>query len=229
VKLSDFHQLHRGQICLIVGLGPNLNLTPPHWFDYPSFGVNTIYKSVALGKWDGWKPTYFVGVDHRLEVEDGAAISDVYRDVPKFIPWPDRDSWQGENFFRFYHRPGDLLIGGQLPSDPKALTVHGIGYRKIMDAVLQIAWHMGFTTMLMIGVQHKPDDQQAHFWGADVKSIPEPTFHYWFDGYAQIIRAMGSKIHVVNISEDTYVPEDVIPRDDWRKYAKSEILAGLPG
>lgn len=216
MQLADFHNLHVGQTCLIVGVGQNLKLTPPHLFDYPSFGVNTIYR------YEGWKPTYFVGVDERLQREDGAAIAEKYKDIPKFIPRPDRDTWQGENFYRFYHRPGDLLIGGQLPNDPRALTVNGIGYRKIMDAVLQIAWHMGFTTMLMVGVQHKITDQQAHFWGADVKSIPENDLHYWFDGYAEITRAMGSKVRVLNISEDTYVPENILPRDDWKKWSKHE-------
>lgn len=214
MKLEDFYNLHAGQTCLIVGVGQNLRLTPPELFDYSSFGVNTIYR------YEGWKPTYFVGVDERLQREDGAAIAEKYKDIPKFIPRLDRDSWQGENFYRFYHRPGDLLIGGQLPNDPKGLTQFGIGYRKIMDAVLQIAWHMGFTTMLMIGVQHKITDQQAHFWGADVKSIPENDLHYWFDGYAEITRAMGSRVRVLNISEDTYVPETILPRDDWKKWSK---------
>jgi hypothetical protein len=222
MHIDDFYNKHAGQTCLIVGVGGNLSLTPPNWFNYPSFGVNTIYKSVAAGLYDGWKPTYFVGVDERLEREDGATISEVYKDIPKFIPYPDRDSWQGENFYRFYHRAGDIIIGGRLPNKPKALTDIGLGYRKIMDAVLQIAWHMGFTTMLMIGVQHKPDDQQAHFWGADVKSIPEPTFHYWFDGYQTIIRAMGNRVRVLNISEDTYVPDDVLPRGDWREWRNDE-------
>jgi hypothetical protein len=212
MHIDDFYNMHAGQTCLIVGVGGNLHLTPPEWFDYPSFGVNTIYK------YPGWKPTYFVGVDERLEREDGKAIAEIYRDVPKFIPYPDRDSWQGENFYRFYHRPGDVIIGGRLPNQPKALTNIGLGYRKIMDAVMQIAWHMGFTTMLMIGVQHKPDDQQAHFWGKDVKSIPEKTFEYWFSGYSELQRSMGSKVRVLNISEDTYVPEDVIPRGDWREW-----------
>jgi hypothetical protein len=215
MRLEEFHNLHNGQTCLIVGVGGNLPLTPPERFNYPSFGVNTIYK------YPGWKPTYYVGVDERLEREDGKAISDVYRDVIKFIPRPDRDSWQGENFYRFYHRPGDLIIGGQMANDHRALSVVGIGYRKIMDAVLQIAWHMGFTTMLMIGIQHKITDQQAHFWGADVKSIPEKDLHYWFDGYREIRRAMGPKVTVLNISEDTYVPEDILPRDDWRKWSNA--------
>jgi len=218
--MSKFYDKHAGETCLLVGNGPNLLKTPPELFDYPSFGVNTIYKSVERGLFDGWKPTYFVGVDERLEREDGAEISRVYADVPKFIPYPDRDSWQGENFHRFYHRPGDVIIGGRLPNQPRALTDIGLGYRKIMDAVFQIAWYMGFTTMLMIGVQHKPDDQQAHFWGADLKSVPEETFGYWFTGYSDVQRAMGPSIKVINISEDTYVPEEVIPRGNWKDWSK---------
>lgn len=216
MHIDDFYNLHKGQTCLIVGVGGNLKLTPPECFDYPSFGVNTIYK------YPGWKPTYFVGVDERLEREDGVAISEIYRDVPKFIPYPDRDSWKGENFYRFYHRSGDVILGGLHPNQPQALTKIGLGYRKIMDAVLQIAWYMGFTTMLMIGVQHKPDDQQAHFWGPDVKSIPEKTFDYWFNGYMEVQRAMGDKVRVLNISEDTYVPNEVIPRANWRDWSKVE-------
>lgn len=218
MNIAEYYNYHKGQTCLIVGVGANLALTPPIWFDYPSFGVNTIYKQTF---WPEWKPTYFVGVDERLEREDGQAIADVYRDVPKFIPYPDRDSWKGENFQRFYHRAGDIVIGGQHPNRPNGLTIPGLGYRKIMDAVFQIAWYMGFTTMLMIGIQHKPDDQQAHFWGADLKSIPEPperVADYWFAGYSDIRRAMGNKIQVLNISEDTYVPNDVLPRDDWRNW-----------
>ena len=209
--IEDFYKLHDGETCLLVGNGNNLHLTPPSWFDYPSFGMNTIHK------YEGWQPDYYCTVDHRVYREFGKEITEKYRDIPKFIPTPNLDEWQGENFYRFYHRPGDLLVGGRSPSKITAMK-DGITYWNVMHVAIQIAWYMGFTTMLMIGIQHKPDDQQAHFWGADVKSIPEPTFHYWFDGYSEIIRAMGKRIRVLNISEDTYVPEEVIPRDDWRKW-----------
>ena len=68
MELKDFHRLHAGQTCLVCGVGPNLTATHPSLFPFPSFGVNTIYKL------DGWKPTYFVGVDERLKLDDGAAI-----------------------------------------------------------------------------------------------------------------------------------------------------------
>lgn len=214
MDIADYYNHHKGKTCLIVGVGANLSLTPPTWFDYPSFGVNTIYKQTL---WPEWKPTYFVGVDERLQREDGDAIMSVYRDVPKFVPYPDRDTWQGENVLRFYHRAGDMIIGGRLPNQPNALTNIGIGYQKIMDAVLQIAWYMGFSTMLMIGVQHKPGAYREHFWGLDRESV-EQKQDFWFDGYRDMVKAMGRQVKVLNISEDTYVPDEILPRGDWRDW-----------
>lgn len=217
MELRDFHNLHRGQTCLLVGVGPNLKLTPPEWFNYPSFSVNTIFR------YPGWKPTYYVGVDDRLFRENGPEINEKLPDVIKFIPRPDRDSYEGENIYRFYHRPGDIIIGGKLPNQADALTGFGITYYRVMDAVIQIAWHMGFTTMLIIGMQHKPPSEaepnadREHFWGPDLKAIPQPLEH-WMNGYKTVIRSMGKSAQVWNISEDTYVPQDIIERDDWRKW-----------
>lgn len=221
MSIRDFYQRHKGETCVLVGVGGNLKLTPPTWFNYPSFGVNTIYKQT---EWPEWKPTYFVGVDERLEREDGAEISRIYADVPKFIPYPDRDTWQGENFYRFYHRAGDLIVGGKLANKIEALDGYGISYWKIMGAVMQIAWYMGFSTMLMIGVQHKPGSYREHFWGLDKESV-EQSQDFWMIEYKEMLRMMGSSVKVLNISEDTYVPDDVLPRDDWRKWANVKELA----
>lgn len=211
MDLSDFWHRHAGQTCLIVGVGPNLHLTPPAWFDYPSFGVNTLYR------YAGWSPTYFVGVDERLKLEDGAAIVERYPDVPKFFPSPDWDDLPGSEIYRFRHEHrGDLFVGGQSPADIKALTTWGITYRRIMDAVFQIAYWMGFTTMLMIGIQHKPQTRQELFWGTD-NGEPERDFAWEELGYVECRRALAGA-RILNISDDTYVPEDVLPRDNWRNW-----------
>lgn len=217
MELKDYWQYHKGQTCLLVGVGPNLLLTPPEWFDYPSFSVNTIFR------YKNWKPTYYVGVDDRLFRENKEEIIEYLPDVPKFIPRPDRDDVQGPNFLRFYHRPGDIIVGGQLPNQKKALTDFGITYYRVMDCVLQIAWHMGFTTMLIIGMQHKPPNENEpyadlqHFWGPDMKAIQHPLDH-WMNGYSTVIRSMRAEARVLNISADTYVPDTVIERDDWKKW-----------
>jgi hypothetical protein len=217
MQLKDFHDLHKGKTCLLVGVGPNLKLTPPEWFNYPSFSVNTIFH------YKGWKPTYYVGVDARLFRDNRKEILDNFSDIPKFIPRPDQDDFEGPNIYRFYHREGDVIIGGRLPNDRDALTNFGITYYRVMDAVMQIAWHMGFTTMLIIGMQHKtptPNEPLAdvmHFWGPDMIAIQHPLDH-WYNGYKTVIRSMGEGVRVLNISEDTYVPEDVIPRGDWKDW-----------
>jgi hypothetical protein len=216
MKIEDFYNLHKGETCLIAGVGENLKLTPPELFDLPSFGVNTIYR------YEGWKPTYYVGVDERLRLEDGAAVIEKYSDIPKFFPTPDWDGMKGDNIYRFLHRTGgDLTVGGHLANQKDALTKFGLNYRRIMDAVFQIAWHMGFTTMLMIGIHHKPNTRRAHFWGQDETQVGH-DFIFEESGYIHFHRAM--QVKILNISADTYLSEKVLPRDDWRKFVKSQKL-----
>jgi len=213
MNIEDFHNAHKGETCLIVSVGPNLDLTPPEKFNYPSFSCNSIFKR------KGWKPTYYVGVDERLRLEEGQNILDRLRGVDKFVPSPDWDEWGvGElNVWRFKHREGNMYIGGQMPTDKKALTGNGISYRRILGAVFQIAYFMGFKTMLCIGIQHKPGTEREHFWGRDDGVVVEQPLIHWFEEYRQW--ANFGKAKVLNISEDTYVPENVIPRDDWKKWS----------
>ena len=209
-----FYNKHQGETCLIISIGPNLKLTPPEWFDYPSFGINTFYR------YEGYKPTYYVGVDNRLFNEGGEEIKTVYRDIPKFIPTPDRDDIEGDNFYRFYHRPGgDIYVGGHLPTDRDALTKQGITYHRILGAVFQVAYYMGFTTMLVIGLGHKPDEESEHFWGYDPKGFKGQPPTIWFNEYRHWAN-LSEKVRVLNISEETYVPDWAIERDDYREWIK---------
>ena len=215
MQLQDFYDLHKGQTCLLVGNGINLKLTPPELFALPSFGMNTCHR------WQGtWVPTYYCAVDKRVMREFGDEILDRFSDIPKFIPRPNLDSWQGPNFYRFLHRPGGLMESGYSPSSPKALTTDGIGYYNIMHVAIQLAWHMGFSKMIMVGVQHKPFKAQVHFWGTD-HGMPANHFQEWMDGY----KYLAGQVNLVNVSEDTYVPENIIPRENWENYVKDR--AGL--
>lgn len=214
---GDFYNKHQGETCLIVGVGPNLNLTPPEWFDYPSLSCNSIFMH------ETWKPDYYVGVDKRLWVENTEKIMECLPDVPKFLPSPSYDELvQGPNLVRFkhYHSSG-YGVGGQLPTDKAALTTRGITYQRVMGAVFQIAYYMGFTRMLIIGMSHKPDDARAHFYGTDHGTIVDQPINHWFDEYRHWAHH-SSRVEVLNISADTHVPENVIPRDDWRKWANAK-------
>ena len=209
MELRDFYKLHAGETCLLVGNGPNLLLTPPELFSYPSFGMNTIHL------YDGdWRPTYYVTVDQRVMREFGDAILERYSDIPKFIPRPNLNKWQGPNFYRFLHRPGEMNLDA-LRAD--GLDVQGITYRSSMHCAIQVALHMGFTTMLMIGIQHREHKAQLHFWGTDHKMN---ATHYpdWLEGYKFFVDSLPG-VTFLNLSEDTCVSADILPRDDWRKYA----------
>ncbi len=202
-----FRNIHKGETALLVGNGTNLSLTPPFLFNYPAFGMNTIHK------YEGWKPKYYTGVDNRLMREFGKDIAEKYKDIYKFIPSGLKD-WQGENFVIFNHLAKDLQDGWK----PETLQ-DGITYHNVMHVAMQLAYWMGFTTLLMIGVHHKPDNGQSHFWGEDTGMPNQVPITDWVNGYKTLVTGMKERgVTVLNISERTYLAEDVIPRGKWKDW-----------
>lgn len=199
---------------MLVGNGPNLPLTPPQWFNYPAFGMNTIHL------YQDWKPTYYAAVDVRLMQEHGADVMARFADIPKFVPTPNLDKWQGANFHRFFFRHGPVWRKDQGRIwNPDALE-RNIQYSSVMHVVMQMAFYMGFTTLLIIGMQHKPGYAPYHFWGHDPKMGITDRLQSWIDGYEQLVIDMRERgVKVINISSDTYVSENIIPRGnprDWK-------------
>ena len=213
-NISDFHNIHKGGVCLLVGNGKNLALTPPETFSFPTFGMNTIHL------YEGWKPTYYTTVDSRVMIEFGAAVYERFIDIPKFIPTPNLDKWQGENFYRFYHRPGVLWPDSQAKLWPSGLlTEQGITYGNVMHIAMQLAYFMGFTTLLVIGMEHKEHKAQDHFWGCDHRMGANIDIAEWLHGYKVLANGMIEHgVRILNISVDTGVGEDVLIRDDWRNW-----------
>jgi len=195
----------------MVGNGANLLKTPPEWFDYPSFGLNTIYK------YEGWKPTYYVAVDAAIQSVHGEAVKLAYPDVPKFVP-SDLGVWTNDDLILFKPCRTHIFLSGHPVTNKDALT-HGIGFTNSMTAAMQIAIHMGFTTLLMIGVEQKPGygNLIAHFWGDDPQMPKAQTDEHWNIGYMEIQHS-NPNVRVLNISQDSYVPESVLVRDDWKKW-----------
>lgn len=177
--------------------------------------MNTIHRYID------WNPTYYVAVDHRVYREFGKDIERKYKFIPKFILAGKLDEWRGENFIRFLQSTRDEFDLNNLES--------GIAMKNVMQAAMQLAFYMGFTTMLIIGMHHRPEAGKLHFWGMDEGMRNPAPLVEWFEGYRILVREMAARgVQVLNISEGTHVPEDVIPRDDWRKYDnKSQVLARL--
>ena len=207
--MLEYRNTHAGETCLLVGNGGNLHLTPPAWFDYPAFGMNTIHK------YTGWIPNFYTAVDNRVMREFGNEIAAKFTDVPKFIPAGLKD-WQGDNFIIFNHLAKDLKDGW----NPDTLK-DGITYHSCMHVAMQLAYWMGFTTLLMIGVEHKPEDGRRHFWGEDEGMPHKLPMSDWFTGYEVLVKGMKERgVKVLNISAETYAPAEILPRADWREYVK---------
>jgi hypothetical protein len=216
MDINKFKNIHKGGTILLVGNGENLKDTPPENFDYPSIGMNTICL------YDGWKPDYFVAVDRRVWHEFGSIIENKFEDIPKFIPTPKMLRWRGKNFYRFRNRPGPLYPKGKENVWQEINEETPVTWGNVMHVAIKLAYFMGAKTILIIGMQHKPHNAMAHFWGNDEKMTPDSVpINNVFKGYKQLVDGLHShNVKIFNISENTYVPESVIPRDKAKNWIK---------
>lgn len=207
MEIQEFYNRHKG-VCLVIGNGSCLNNVPMGFLrSYPSFGSNLIYN---LGN---FKPTYYAAVDDKIQRLYARQIADKLGDVPKFIPSPDRDDWQGENFYRFHHSALELWPDGW-QWDENTLTSPGITWVTITHVLLQLAYFMGFETMLCVGLDNTPDGR--HFYGTDLTAGGAPV-DQWNDGYGTLAKAFAPR-KVINLSHPTKVT--TLLQEDWRKYVK---------
>ncbi len=193
---------------MLLGNGPSLNDIPVSFLEsYPSIGCNTICE-----KYD-FEPWYYVAVDSRVMNEYGGTVLQRFAEIPKFIPTPNLDAWQGENFVRWYHRPGPLVLKAD-----DFFNGAGITYISAMDVMLQLAFLMGFTTMLIVGMDH--GYRRAHFWGADEGGSNLGSGEWWSivdDAHRELFAGLCREgVAVLNIS--THSNCRVFPRGDWKDW-----------
>lgn len=136
VTWKDLYNKHDGETCLIVGNGPSLRDVPLDFLKkYPSFGTNRIYLL------EGFAPTYYCSVNPLV-------IGQYYDDIttlvmPKFIP--------ANCCFDDTCIP--LNSSGIVMFSQDASTWVYEGHT-VTFVCLQIAYYMGFKTVLMVGVDH---------------------------------------------------------------------------
>ena len=146
---KELSNQHKDETALVIGNGPSLNDVPLDFLrKYTSFGTNRIYLL------DGFTPTYYVAVDPIGIVASFETIKNM--DCDKFIS------------SRFV---GGRLIDGVYPlwssvlpsfSRTPDLWIYE-GYT-VTYVCLQLAFYMGFTTVLLVGVDHNyTDDGADHF------------------------------------------------------------------
>ena len=214
--LAGFHKRHQGETCLVICNGPSLNELPLTFLEmYPSFGCNTICE------WYAFEPWYYVAVDDRVRREFGDLVLERFSEIPKFIPTPNLEKWIGPLFYRWFHRPGPLWPYAKQelwPSD--MLSEKGITFACVPQVMMQLAYFMGFTTILIVGMDHS-DDFKAHAWGRDEgmldRSDPGRLWDKWEIGHMELYKGfIENGVEMINITPGTC--EKSLPKDDWRKW-----------
>jgi hypothetical protein len=142
-ELLRLRERHRGERCFILGNGPSLagmDLRPLQ--DEVTFGLNRAY---LMFDRLGFSTTYLVSVN-RLVIEQ-CADDLTSLDVPTFLAWHSRRYVRGQNehiFLRTVRRPGFAHAAESGIWEGATVTY----------VALQLAYHMGFQTVVLVGVDH---------------------------------------------------------------------------
>ena len=149
-QLYQFSNRHFGQRCFIIGNGPSIaemDLSPLK--GEFTFGLNRIY--LAFDKLS-FRPTYYVCVNE-LVLEQFADEIDAL-DIPKFLNWSRRKHFDFSaattNFVKL-----SLSISDDFATSFNLPIFSG---GTVTYVALQIAYIMGFSEVILIGVDHSFSD-----------------------------------------------------------------------
>jgi len=153
-NLKRFKDIHPGERCFIIGNGPSLKNTNLGLLrDEFTFGMNRIY---LMYPDLGFSNTYYLSINS-LVIEQ-CAQDILALQIPRFLSWRTRDLVQEA-----------LDDNSKLPFDPPVTFLHttytgpkfaqDVGGRlwegaTVTYVAMQLAFHMGFTQVILIGVDH---------------------------------------------------------------------------
>ncbi|CAD5961935.1 putative glycosyltransferase RF_0543 [Planktothrix tepida] len=189
-RLLALKDKHKGQRCVIIGNGPSLNQMDLSFLKNEiCFGLNKIY--LGFEKW-GFIPTYYVSVNRLVIEQNAEEILNIpcpkflsNRGIPYLLP-------QDDIFFIKTNPPPDIAFS----PDPTQGLNEG---STVTYIAMQLAYYMGFETVILIGVDHhfvtqgqphkeviSPGDDPNHFhpdyFGKGTKwhlpDLPTSEHHY---------------------------------------------------
>ena len=146
---------HKGETCIITGMGPSFEDVPNKFLEsYITFGVNKIWlKEFA--------PTYYVATDPWMN---------------QYTRWMDDMHCSDYFLLPSFARGVGGSIGVVYKNDAPEEFTHDPrvsmrkGYGTVVHVALRFAYLMGFTTALLVGLDHTGDGVHFHpsydVWGA---------------------------------------------------------------
>lgn len=143
-RLAALQNIHKGQRCFIIGNGPSLRQTDLQKLRGEfTFGLNRVY---LLFPELGFTTTYLLSMNDLVIQQCASEI--LALPIPKFLAWRSH---------RFLHPTQDTNFLYTTYTGPKfARNVTGRLWEgaTVTYVALQLAYHMGFETVILIGVDH---------------------------------------------------------------------------
>lgn len=143
-KLQVLKDLHRGERCVIIGNGPSLNKTDIQKIrsEY-TFGLNRIY--LAWEDW-GFSTSYYLSINDLVIEQCAQEIMSL--SMPVFVSWRSRQWLKSQDNVHFLYT---TYTGPTFAKDASKRLWEGA---TVTYTALQLAYHMGFSTVVLIGVDH---------------------------------------------------------------------------
>jgi 6-hydroxymethylpterin diphosphokinase MptE-like len=143
-RLAALRDIHRGERCFIIGNGPSLKRTDLACLkDEYTFGMNRFY---MLFNELGYSTSYYLTVNSLVVEQCAEDLRSLT--MPVFISWRSRTLIQPGKDTIFLHT---TYTGPKFARDARERMWEGA---TVTYVALQLAFHMGFEQVILIGVDH---------------------------------------------------------------------------
>lgn len=143
-RLGELKDIHRGQRCFIIGNGPSLKQTDLRRLkDEFTFGMNRIYLGFPEM---GFQTTYFLTVNSLVIEQCAQDIRGLT--MPRFVCWRSHQAIGAAPDLNFLHT---TYTGPKFATDARGRLWESA---TVTYVALQLAYHMGFEKVILIGVDH---------------------------------------------------------------------------
>jgi hypothetical protein len=150
-RLAALKDIHKGQRAFIIGNGPSLKQTDLTKLKNEfTFGMNRIY---LLFPELGFHTTYFCSINDLVIEQFGADI--LALPMPKFLAWRSHRHFENSSFILHPSSFPTFIYtsytGPRFSPDVRGRVWEGA---TVTTLALQLAFHMGFEQVILIGVDH---------------------------------------------------------------------------
>lgn len=143
-RLAALQDRHRGERCFIIGNGPSLKQTDLSKLRGEiTLGMNRIY--LAFPEM-GFPTTYYLSVNDLVVEQCAADIQSLQ--MPRFVSWRARKWLRPEDDLFFLYT---TYTGPKFARDARGRLWEGA---TVTYTALQVAFYLGFQTVILIGVDH---------------------------------------------------------------------------